>query len=295
MTIEIQAPYRLLLAQSPQQVMALQAYIQAAYTLEFNARIPHFLPCLLGLYRADGVLVGACGLNHASTGEREQPLYLEQYLEQPIEAAIETRLGVRPARSRIIEVGNLACSEPGNARLMFAALCRLLCDNALDYVVFTGTAYTATVDTTFTWNGETHSLNLVARVNAQDGKTYYALDANGDGVHNGRDSVSHDWLDGLLNGGADTVDTQSGGAVKGVDDARTVIINGNTWVLPTLAELNALYNDSTVANPPAGWGSGVFWSSTQFGSGAHGIENVVNGNQVGAYDTNIYYVAFQVL
>ena len=136
MTIEIQAPYRLILAESPQQVMALQTYIQSAYTLEFNARIPHFLPCLLGLYRADGLLVGACGLKLAS-GER---LYLEQYLEQPVEAAIETCLGVRPARNRIIEVGNFACSQPGNARLMFAALCRLLCDNALDYVVFTGTA-----------------------------------------------------------------------------------------------------------------------------------------------------------
>jgi hypothetical protein len=131
---------------------------------------------------------------------------------------------------------------------------------------FAGTAYTATVDTTFTWNGETHSLNLVARVNAQDGKTYYALDANGDGVHDTNDRVTHNWLDGLLNGGADTVDTQSGGAVKGVDDARTVIINGNTWVLPTLAELNALYNDPTVANPPAG-------------SGNHNNENLNNGNQ----------------
>ncbi|MFB2864199.1 thermostable hemolysin [Aeromonas sp. MdU4] len=140
MTSEIQAPYRLILAESEQQVMALQAYIQDAYTLEFNARIPHFLPCLLGLYRADGVLVGACGLNHAGSHNGENRLYLEQYLEQPIEAAIETRLGVCPPRQRIIEVGNLACSEPGNARLMFAALCRLLCDNALDYVVFTGTA-----------------------------------------------------------------------------------------------------------------------------------------------------------
>ena len=91
MTSEIQAPYRLILAESEQQVMALQAYIQDAYTLEFNARIPHFLPCLLGLYRADGTLVGACGLNHASEG----PLYLEQYLEQPIEAAINTRLQKR--------------------------------------------------------------------------------------------------------------------------------------------------------------------------------------------------------
>ncbi|MGQ4870078.1 hypothetical protein, partial [Aeromonas caviae] len=157
------------------------------------------------------------------------------------------------------------------------------------------TAYTATVDTTFTWNGETHSLNLVARVNAQDGKTYYALDANGNGVHDGRDSVSHDWLDGLLNGGADTVDTQSGGAVKGVDDARTVIINGNTWVLPTLAELHALYNDPTVANPPAGWKVSYFWSSTQSGSGFHNLEYMYSGNQDSNNDTIPLYVAFQVL
>ena len=159
-----------------------------------------------------------------------------------------------------------------------------------------GTAYTATVDTTFTWNGETHSLNLVARVNAQDGKTYYALDANGDGVHGSGDSVSHDWLDGLLNGGADTVDTQSGGAVKGVDDARTVIINGNTWVLPTLAELHALYNDPTVANPPAGWYDGYFWSSTQSGSGYHSVEYMKSGYQYSYIDTDTYRgVAFQVL
>lgn len=136
MTTDIQAPYRLILADTPEQVMALQAYIQAAYSHEFDARIPHFLPCLLGLYRADGLLVGACGLKQAS----EERLYLEQYLDQPIEAAIETRLGVRARRDRIVEVGNLACSEPGNARLMFAALCRLLCDNALDHVVFTSTA-----------------------------------------------------------------------------------------------------------------------------------------------------------
>ncbi|HIC8859090.1 thermostable hemolysin [Aeromonas hydrophila] len=136
MTTDIQAPYRLTLADTPQQVMALQGYIQAAYSQEFSARIPHFLPCLLGLYRADGLLVGACGLKLAGS----ERLYLEQYLEQPIEAAIETRLGAPARRDRIVEVGNLACSEPGNARLMFAALCRLLCDNDLDYVVFTGTA-----------------------------------------------------------------------------------------------------------------------------------------------------------
>ncbi len=48
MTIEIQAPYRLLLAKSPQQVMALQTYIQAAYTLEFTPASPIFSPVCWG-------------------------------------------------------------------------------------------------------------------------------------------------------------------------------------------------------------------------------------------------------
>lgn len=136
MTTDIQAPYRLMLAEQPQQRAELQAYIQHAYQREFNATIPHFLSCLVGLYRADGLLVGACGLQLA----RDEPLYLEQYLEQPIEDAIACGLGIQTGRERIIEVGNFACLTPGNARLMFAALTCLLCDNALDVVVFTGTA-----------------------------------------------------------------------------------------------------------------------------------------------------------
>jgi hypothetical protein len=66
-------------------------------------------------------------------------------------------------------------------------------------------------------------------------------------------------------------------------------------VLPTLAELNALYNDSTVANPPAGWYSGFLWSSTQSGSGNHNIETLYFGAQSIGPDAGIYYVAFQVL
>ncbi len=77
MTIEIQAPYRLKCWPNPRsRSWRCETYIQAAYPSEFNARIPHFLPCQLRLYRADGVLVGACGLNQACHGEHEQPLYL---------------------------------------------------------------------------------------------------------------------------------------------------------------------------------------------------------------------------
>ncbi|MGL4827184.1 MAG: thermostable hemolysin [Vibrionaceae bacterium] len=131
------SPYKLVLARSAQEIGELQAYIQEAYSKAFNATIPHFLPMLAGLYRADGVLVGACGMNLASDGR----LYLENYLDQPIEQAVAKKLAIAvPARQKIIEIGNFASSEPGNARLMFAALCKLLCDNQLDFVVFTGTA-----------------------------------------------------------------------------------------------------------------------------------------------------------
>ena len=136
METEIRAPYTLKLASTPQQQATLREFIQNAYRREFNAQIPHFLPILAGLYRADGILVAACGLNLA----RHDHLYLEQYLAQPVEALLNQQSGETVRRDSIVEVGNLATHAPGNGRLMFAALCRLLNDNAFDWVVFTGTA-----------------------------------------------------------------------------------------------------------------------------------------------------------
>ncbi|KFK92944.1 MULTISPECIES: thermostable hemolysin [unclassified Serratia (in: enterobacteria)] len=135
MSKHIQAPYKLLFSRDNVQKALLQNYIQNEYSREFNATIPHFLPYLLGMYRADGKLVGACGLNRADL----EPLYLERYLDAPIEAVIATHTGKNISRNRLVEIGNFACSEAGNARIMFAAICQLLCDNQLDYVLFTGT------------------------------------------------------------------------------------------------------------------------------------------------------------
>ncbi|VTR54948.1 Thermostable hemolysin [Serratia fonticola] len=87
------------------------------------------------MYRADGVLVGACGLNRADNA----PLYLERYLDAPIEEVVAAQTGTILPRNRLVEIGNFACSESGNARIMFAAICRLLYENQLDYVAFTGT------------------------------------------------------------------------------------------------------------------------------------------------------------
>lgn len=128
-------PYQLRPAVTPDEQRRLQDFIQAAYRRAFDARIPHFLPLLAGLYRADGELVAACGLQLAGPG----PLYLEQYLDQPIEQLLTQQQGRPVPRAGLVEIGNLATSAPGNGRLMFAAVCRQLYRQGQQWVVFTAT------------------------------------------------------------------------------------------------------------------------------------------------------------
>jgi len=138
------------------------------------------------------------------------------------------------------------------------------------------------------------TLNLVNPIQFENGKVYYYLDANGDGKNSyvsGNtstfylDAVSHNYLDTLLNNGADTVDTQPNGAQWGVDDARTLKLGSIYIVLPTSSEMkvdfpfNAYFwsggkrystSDSVVvANgtqpiwPTVGWDSANgFWLAT---------------------------------
>ncbi|WP_272867681.1 Ig-like domain-containing protein [Crenothrix polyspora] len=139
------------------------------------------------------------------------------------------------------------------------------------------------------------NLNLIAPVTMADGKVYYHLDQSGDGVFSGSDHVDHDLLDALLNGGADTINTQLSGAVAGVDDERTIIVGGYTLVLPTVAELTALYNDPA-PNPPVGWDNiNHYWSATLYSPTAHYNELLTTGQVNGYADGNGFSVTFQVI
>jgi hypothetical protein len=138
-------------------------------------------------------------------------------------------------------------------------------------------------------------LNLINPVKTASGKTYYYLDHSGNGSNDSSDALTHNLLDSLLNGGNDTANTV---AANGVDDARTVVISGAgglTLALPTLSELLDLYNDP-LPNPPTGWNSSTYyWSATQSSSGNHTAFNLASGIQANVPDTDIYFVAFQVL
>ena len=110
------------------------------------------------------------------------------------------------------------------------------------------------------------NLRLINPLISQDGKLYYYLDHDGDNTSDGGDTLTHDVLDTWLNGSTNTVVTQESGAVAGVDDARTAIMDGYTIVLPTLAEITALQTEAIEVSE-FGWNTGdYYWTSTLTGS-----------------------------
>ena len=113
-----------------------EAFVRERFNAAHGARISHFMPELFGLHTAQDELTAVCGARLA----QQEALFLEQYLQQPVEQVI-ARLAERPVERReIVEVGNLAASSPGNARLIIIAMTCLLARRGLQWVVFTGAA-----------------------------------------------------------------------------------------------------------------------------------------------------------
>lgn len=111
-----------------------EAFIAAVFARGHGARIRKFMPLLLGLRERGGRLTAACGLRAAAGG----PLFLEHYLPQPAERAVAAASGVRVARGRVVEVGNLAVAPPASARELIAALTEYLVPTPFEWAVFTG-------------------------------------------------------------------------------------------------------------------------------------------------------------
>ena len=68
----------------------------------------------------------------------QMPLFLERYLDEPIEPLISAAADRPVERSAIVEVGNLAASDTGSARLSIIAITYLLAMGGLEWVTFTG-------------------------------------------------------------------------------------------------------------------------------------------------------------
>ncbi|WP_306391867.1 thermostable hemolysin [Telluria beijingensis] len=114
---------------------SLEAFIASEFARVYGARVHHFCHTLAGQRGADGRWVAALGHTPAAHG----PLFLEQYLDRPVEAAIARHAGHAVTRGDVVEVGNLAATDAGAGRGLIVAMTRHLHAQGMVWVTFTAT------------------------------------------------------------------------------------------------------------------------------------------------------------
>ena len=114
----------------------IEDFIRQCFAAAHGARISHFMPRLLSLRTQRGDLIAAFGLRAAS----DSRLFLENYLDRPVEKVLQDRLHQAVRRDEIIEVGNLSALYPGASRWLIVALTAMLHGEGYKWVTFTGTA-----------------------------------------------------------------------------------------------------------------------------------------------------------
>jgi hypothetical protein len=111
----------------------LERFIQDVFRRAHGATIRHFMPQLMSLRDHGGKLLAVCGLRNAGDAE----LFLETYLDAPVETLIAQRAGQEVARTDIVEIGNLAVAEPGIAPHLLASVSHYLHGTDTQWAVFT--------------------------------------------------------------------------------------------------------------------------------------------------------------
>lgn len=119
----------------PQAARAdIEAYIARRYLRSHDARIDAFMPLLLAAAHRDGY-AAALGLRPAGS----EPLFLERYLDAPIETAVAAGLQQPIERARVVEVGHLAASCRSGGQLLIVLLIEALRGAGFRWLVCTAT------------------------------------------------------------------------------------------------------------------------------------------------------------
>lgn len=111
----------------------IEQFIHDVFAKTYGADIQHFMPDLVSLRDEDSELVAAFGLRKAD----RSPLFLEQYLDAPVETVFSRRFNQNITRSQITEIGNLAVSNPRNAGILIAHVIQYSLDLGLEWGVAT--------------------------------------------------------------------------------------------------------------------------------------------------------------
>lgn len=111
----------------------VEAFIQDVFRRHHSANVRSFAPTLVAMHNRQGDLVAAAGYRCAAEG----PLFLERYLDRPVEGLLSEAGGPAISRRRIVEVGHLAATEAGQGRRLILALGTHLALHRYPWVVAT--------------------------------------------------------------------------------------------------------------------------------------------------------------
>jgi len=111
-----------------------ERFIRDVFARRFAARLDALLPKLVVSRDVAGRINAACGYRSAGA----ERLFLEQYLDRPIEQIVCENYGEAIDRAKIVEVGNLATAGGQCAVRLVANLIPHLMAQGFRWVVFTG-------------------------------------------------------------------------------------------------------------------------------------------------------------
>lgn len=113
---------------------SVERFIQRVFARRFGARVQRFAPELVCLRDPDsGDIVAAAGYRFADSGA----LFLERYLDRPIERCLAEPGQVAVPRAGIVEVGHLASERAGEGRRLIVRLAHHLAAHNAQWVVST--------------------------------------------------------------------------------------------------------------------------------------------------------------
>ena len=113
---------------------AVESLISTVYRSRYDAYPPGFTPMLVSLSSGTEP-VAAAGYRPAA----QEALFLERYLDRPVEQLLPPARGRTTARGAIVEVGHLAATRAGEGRQLVHCLAHHLLDQGYAWVVSTVT------------------------------------------------------------------------------------------------------------------------------------------------------------
>lgn len=113
---------------------AVRSLIQQVYGHRYQATIREWAPTLVTLHEGADIRAAA-GFRRAA----QHTLFLERYLDRPIEEYLFNDDGSRPLRHDIVEVGHLAATGSGYGRRLILQLAEYFVSEQVPWVVATAT------------------------------------------------------------------------------------------------------------------------------------------------------------